>query len=217
MLASFSLSCKIPASGLALGLLGAITRPCAWAHHGCGHQGPLTDIETHEPRCEFQEVQCLVCGSSPSLANFHHHKADLSCFQKNTIHNVDQQGKTSLTMTVSSGRQPPLAVLFHDSLFFIRVTRIKSRSVWVASVVGQMVKEDCSRFLVSLDLKCPDDKSAPSFSFSGPPCSLTSSVEDILKDGNCLVLTDPAVANITGGRVKERHLIVTLKIDNVMS
>ena len=159
----------------------------------------------------------MVCGSSSSLANFHHHSEDLSCFQESTIHNTGNKGKISLTMTVSSGRHPPLAVLFQDSIFYIRVSRIKARSVWVASVAGQMVKEDCSRFLVFLDLRCPDDSSAPSFSFSGPPCSLTSSVEGVLKDGNCLVLTDPAVSNITSGRVKERKLIVTLRIENVKS
>ena len=55
--------------------------------------------------------------------------------------------------------------------------------------------------MVSLDLKSTKDKSGPSFSFTGAPCSLASSVEEVLKDGNCLLLTDPAVANITGGRV----------------
>ena len=205
-----------PGSDLALSLLGAITRPCIWAHHGCGHRGPLTDIETHEPRCVFQEVECVVCGSSPSLANFHNHSTDLACFQGRTILNLDKV-KTSLSMSASFGRHPPLAVLYQDCIFFIRVSRIKSRSVWVASVAGQMVKEDCSRFQVSLDLRSPSDKSAASFSFSGPPCSLTSSVEGILKDGNCLVLTDPAVSNITGGRIQGSNLLVNLSIYNVKS
>ena len=205
-----------PASDLVWSLLGEITRPCSWAHHGCGHRGPLTDLQTHEPRCVFQEVECGVCGSYPSLTNFHNHSTDLACFQGRTIHNLDK-AKTSLFMSVSSGRHPPLAVLYQDCIFFIQLSRIKSRSVWVASVAGQMVKEDCSRFQVSLDLRSLSDKSAPSFSFSGPPCSLTSSVEAILKDGNCLVLTDPAVSNIIGGRIQERNLLVNLSIDNVKS
>ena len=205
-----------PSSALALSLLSTITRPCAWAAHGCGHRGPLMEVETHEPSCVFQEVECWVCGSSPSLANFHNHSPDLRCFQERTIRNYDEV-KTSISMSVSSCRHPPVAVLYQDSLFFIRISHIKSRSVWIASVAGQMINEDCRRFLVCLDLTSPHDKFGPSFSFSGPPCSLTASVEEVLKAGNCLVLTDPALSNITGGRTKQRNLSVTLRIDVLKS
>ena len=134
-----------PAPELAQDLLSIITRSCSWTHHGCGYAGALADLETHEPGCVFQEVECWVCGSSPSLANFHNHSPDLGCYQGATIHNA-VRGNITMAMSVASGSHPPLAVLFQDSLFFIRVSRIRSRSVWVAAVMGQMVREDCGRF-----------------------------------------------------------------------
>ena len=91
-----------PATELAQDLLSTITRSCSWAHHGCGYTGALADLETHEPGCVFQEVECWVCGSSPSLANFHNHSPDLGCYQGATIHNA-VGGNITVAMSVASG------------------------------------------------------------------------------------------------------------------
>ena len=91
-----------PAPELAQDLLSTITRSCSWAHHGCRYSGALADLETHEPGCVFQEVECWVCGSSPSLANFHNHSPDLGCYQGATIHNA-VRGNITMAMSVASG------------------------------------------------------------------------------------------------------------------
>ena len=50
----------------------------------------------------FQDVECWVCGSSPSLANFHNHSPDLGCYQGATIHNA-VKGNITVAMSVASG------------------------------------------------------------------------------------------------------------------
>ena len=104
-----------------------------------------------------------------------------------------------------------------DRIFFVRVCRLSARSVWVLYVAAQMTAEDCPRFRVKLVVAAAPGEGGggPSFEFSGPPCSLTASLEAVLKGGNCLLMTDPNVLKITGDSDGEREMAVRLDISEV--
>ena len=108
-----------------------------------------------------------------------------------------------------------------DRIFFVRVCRLSARSVWVLYVAAQMTCEDCPRFRVKLVVAAAPGEGegegggGPSFEFSGPPCSLTASLEAVLKGGNCLLMTDPNVLKITGDSDGEREMAVRLDISEV--
>ena len=109
-----------------------------------------------------------------------------------------------------------------DRIFFVRVCRLSARSVWVLYVAAQMTAEDCPRFRVKLVVAAAPGEGGgggggggPSFEFSGPPCSLTASLEAVLKGGNCLLMTDPNVLKITGDSDGERKMAVRLDISEV--
>ena len=101
----------------------------------------------------------------------------------------------------------------------MRVCRLSARSVWVLYVAAQMTAEDCPRFRVKLVVAAAPGGGGggggPSFEFSGPPCSLTASLEAVLKGGNCLLMTDPNVLKITGDSDGEREMAVRLDISKV--
>ena len=107
----------------------------------------------------------------------------------------------------------------------MRVCRLSARSVWVLYVAAQMTAEDCPRFRVKLVVAAApgggggggggEGGGGPSFEFSGPPCSLTASLEAVLKGGNCLLMTDPNVLKITGDSDGEREMAVRLDICKV--
>ena len=113
----------------------------------------------------------------------------------------------------------------------MRVCRLSARSVWVLYVAAQMTAEDCPRFRVKLVVVAAPGEGGgegggggegeggggggPSFEFSGPPCSLTASLEAVLKGGNCLLMTDPNVLKITGDSDGEREMAVRLDISKV--
>ena len=106
-----------------------------------------------------------------------------------------------------------------DRIFFVRVCRLSARSVWVLYVAAQLTAEDCPRFRVKLVVAAAPGEDegggGPSFEFSGPPCSLTASLEAVLKGGNCLLMTDPNVLKITGDSDGERKMAVRLDISEV--
>ena len=105
----------------------------------------------------------------------------------------------------------------------MRVCRLSARSVWVLYVAAQMTAEDCPRFRVKLVVAAApaegegggEGGGGPSFEFSGPPCSLTASLEAVLKGGNCLLMTDPNVLKITGDSDGEREIALRLDISKV--
>jgi len=171
-------------------LLVSVDRRCAFGVNGCSVQTTFDELLQHESSCVFQDVNCWVCGNTAPLNNFHNHRSNLECFHEHRIHSSPGQLKMNFR------RSLPVAISVGGELFYVRISRIKSRSVWIVYIVSQLVTEDCKNFLTSFSLSSIGPSSCHSFSYSGPPSSLVSSLEDVLKSGNCLVLTDPGVNNL---------------------
>jgi len=177
-------------------LLVSVDRRCTYCDNGCSVQTTIEELLLHESSCVFQDVNCWICGNTVPLNNFHNHRPNLECFHEQRIHS--SPGKARMCFRKSL----PLAISVCGELFYLRISRIKSRSVWIAYVATQLVSEDCKLFLTSFTLSSIGPGSHPSFSYSGPPSSLVSSLEDVLKSGNCLVLTDPGVNNMIAASQK---------------
>ena len=170
-------------------LLVEVVRKCSWSDNGCCYQASLKDLVQHEHCCKYQSIQCWVCKTSSPLTQFHHHNPSLGCFHNQKIYS------SPVRISMSIKNCLPVAVTFHEDIFILHLSRISSRSVWVVCVMAQLTPDDCELFKVSVDIsKLHSDHK---FSFNGPVGCVTDTMENILKKGNCLVLTDPAINNLT--------------------
>ena len=170
-------------------LLVEVVRKCSWSDNGCGYKASLKDLVQHEHSCKYQSVCCWVCKTSSPLTQFHHHNQNLECFLNKKIYS------SPVRISIPFKNNLPVAVTFNDDIFFLQLTQIRSRSVWVICVMAQLTPDDCSQFNVSLVIS--KVRTDHKFSFNGPVCCVTHTTENILKNGNCLVLTDPAINNLT--------------------
>ena len=85
----------------------------------------------------------------------------------------------------------PLAVKYAGKMFYLRIKRIARRGVWVLYTAAQILPVNCSQYLATITLSCPDmDTSGTTWSFTGPPTSLVMELEKVLREGNCLIMTD---------------------------
>ena len=191
-------------SGLLANLLDNVRRACTWAANGCNYVAALKDMKKHEENCLLQSVQCETCNNFFPFSTFHHH--DLNCFHQQKIFS----SPLSLILDISQAQAQPIqiATTYQGEVFYVRIKRIATRAVWLIYVVCQMVSQDCSNFKVDLMVSSSGKEQSSSFSISGKPSSIVSS-ENVLKSGNCLVLTEPAMKILT---YSSEPLVVALNI-----
>ena len=91
----------------------------------------------------------------------------------------------------------PLAIKHAGKMFYVRLKRIQSRSVWIVYAASQMLPASSARFLITLSLSHPDKEvEASSWSYTGQPSSLTVGFSQVVKDGRCLIMTDSAMEQL---------------------
>ena len=202
-------------SSLISSLLQTVLRRCRWSDNGCHYQHTLHNMIHHEKICSLQSVQCSSCRNFFPLSSFHHH--DLHCFHQEQILSAPLQ---SMKIGIKSSDVVQVAVAHQEDVFYVKLERIPARSIWLISVVGQMIPEDCLKFTVSVRVSKNHDDQDRSFSFSGPPSSIVLTDIIILKEGNCLVLTERAMKNILNTSDQETNdpedgfIFLTLTIAN---
>ena len=99
-------------------------------------------------------------------------------------------------------------------MFYLRIKRIARRGVWVLYTAAQMLPVNCSQYLATITLSCPNmDTSGTTWSFTGPPTSLVMELEKVLREGNCLIMTDPAMEQLMTVDKDMRGTLFTVTVE----
>ena len=186
-------ACARPTSELSLAplqrkLLQFVVRNCCWESEGCSQQGDLTSITKHEAACSYQLVTCWACQDTASLLNFHHHSQDLTCFYQQKMF------ESSVRVRMSVKATPAVALTCAGDVFYLRVNHLKSRSVWVVYLAAQLCQEDCEKYKARLEVSSPHCGGISRL--PGRPSSLVHSLEEVMKTGNYILISQPDMNNI---------------------
>jgi len=218
--------CK-ESSPLLTALLSSLSRYCTWSSLGCSYQSRLKELEKHEQICKYQAVFCWGCQSNTPLHSFDLHDPDLACFSFNRVH-MSPVTKTMLNSVPQfSGQFPlhytgdvewnPLAVKQAGKVFYLRIKRIASRGVWVLYTAAQLLPGQCHKYLATITLSCPnkDINMGTAWTYTGTPSSLVVGLDKILRNGNCLVMTDPAMEQVMSISPDKKGTLFTVKLEIV--
>ena len=186
-------TCARPTSELSLTplekkLLQFVSRNCCWQGEGCSQQGDLSSIIKHEAVCSHQLVTCWACDDTSSLLNFHHHSQDLTCFYKQKMFESPVRVQMSVKVT------PAVALTCAGDIFYLRVLHLKSQAVWMVYLAAQLCQEDCEKYRARLEVSSPH--SGGISRLPGRPSSLVHSLEEVMKSGNYILISQPDINNI---------------------
>ena len=138
----------------------------------------------------YIEVNALLFSQDSSLVNFHHHSDQMTCFYKRTVF----ESPVKVSMSVKE-THPAVALTFGGEIFYLRVTRLKARAVWVVYLAGQMSVEDCKGYRATLELSSPHQGGISRL--PGQPSRLIQSLEEVMKSGNYILVSEPDIKNIS--------------------
>ena len=172
-------------------LLQFVVRNCCWQSQGCSQQGSLTAILQHEVGCSYQVVTCWACGDNAALITFHHHSPDLTCFFQQKMFESPVMVKMSVKVT------PAVAVTFAGDIFYLRVVHLQSQSVWLVYLAAQLCPADCEKYKARLEVSSHHQTGGIS-RLPGRPSSLVHSLEQVMKSGNYILISQPDINNIAG-------------------
>ena len=184
-------------------LLSTIRRPCCWSGDGCTVSSTvLTDLETHEGVCLYQPVLCWGCNSSYPLNTFDKHSLDLDCFAFKEVHRAPPAVVRTMLLckdqTSGDVDWNPVAIKFAGNMFYLRIARRKIIKSWIFHVAAQQLPEGCSKYLAKITVFPPgcEDDTGLHWRIAGPPFSLLVKVEEAVRIGGCLVITQPAMERL---------------------
>ena len=166
-----------------------VERKCCWHEEGCPHQAKLSSITSHEVSCPYQLVTCWHCSQSASLINFHHHSPDMTCFYKKKVFS------SPVKVVMSVKDTPAVAVTLGGDVFYLRVSHMRARSVWVVYLAAQLTLEDCSKYRTTLELSSLLQGGVSRL--PGPPSSMTQSLEEVIKTGHYILVSESDMRNLS--------------------
>jgi len=172
-------------------LLLFVTRNCCWHSEGCSHQADLRAMVRHELNCSYQLVTCWACDKNAALLKFHHHSEQLTCFY------MRKMFQSPVTVKMSVRDSHAVALTFAGDIFYLRVTQLKSRAVWLVYLAAQLSLEDCHKYKARLELSSSEHQGGIS-RLPGQPSSLVQSLQDVIRSGNYILVSEPDIINISG-------------------
>jgi len=208
-------------------LLSSLSRHCSWSHLGCSYHSRLEQLEKHEQICKYQAVFCWGCQASTPLHTFDQHDPDLTCFSFNRVHKSPVIKTMLNTVSQFDGQFPlhytgdvewnPLAIKHAGKMFFLRIKRIASRGVWVLYTAAQLLPGQCLKYLATITLSCPnsDINIGSNWTYTGAPSSLVVGLDKVVRKGNCLLMTDPAMEQVMTICNDKRGTLFTVRVEIV--
>jgi len=181
-------------SPLLAALLHCVRRPCQWSsNNGCEYSSTsLKEVELHESVCWCQPVLCWGCNSSTPLNHFDKHSPNLLCLSHRKVHYEQAEGEMLLR---NEDEQidvdwKPVGIKFCGKMFYLRISRRRQLCFWSFHVAGQLLPHSCARYLARIKVSRPSTEQ-PSRSCQGPPSSLVTGLDQVVKSGGALVIPHP--------------------------
>jgi len=194
---------------------------------GCSFKSRLEQLEKHEQSCKYQTVYCWGCQTNTPLNKFDKHDPDLACFSFSSVH-MSPVMKTMLnTIPGFSGKFPlhytgdvewnPLVVKHAGKMFYLRIKRIANRGIWIFYTAAQLLPGHCTKYMATISLYYPnrDITMGTKWSYTGQPVSLVVGLDRVLRKGNCLLMTDPAMEQVMAIAPEKKGTLFTVKLEIV--
>ena len=183
----------------------------------------MEELEKHEETCKYQAVFCWGCQSNTPLHLFDQHDPNLNCFSYHKVHGSPVKKTFLHAIPNFNGKFPlqyagdvewdPLAMKHAGKMFYLRIKRIASRGVWVLYTAAQLLPSHSSQYLTTITLSCPDsERVGTSWTYTGPPSSLVMGLDKVLREGRCLVMTDPAMEQLMTRDRENRGTLFTVRV-----
>ena len=190
-------SCSSPltveSSLLLAALLETVRRPCQWSSAGCEYSSTsLQDVDLHETVCWFQPVLCWGCNRSTPLNHFDRHSPNLLCLSHRRVNYEQAEGEMLLRQEDEQCDVDwkPVGIKFCGKMFYLRISRRRQLGFWSFHVAGQLLPHSCGRYLARIKVSRPSAEQ-PSRSCLGPPSSLVTGLDQVVKGGGALVIPGP--------------------------
>ena len=194
-------------SPLLASLLSSLSRSCTWANMGCNYKSVLEPLLEHEKTCKYQTVLCWGCQEKHSLRAFDKHDPNLACFSDKMVYKSFVKKTLLLVLPKFKEKFPlqhsrdcewdPVAVNYAGKMFYVRIKRIHNRGVWIFYTAAQLLPASCEHYLSTITLSCPDlNMTTTAWTYTGSPSSLVLGLDKVLKEGKCLIMTDPAMEQL---------------------
>lgn len=180
-------------SPLLAALLHSVRRPCQWSSTGCEYSSTsLQEVESHEAVCWCQPVLCWGCNSSTPLNHFDQHSPNLLCLSHRKVHYEQAEGEMLLRQEDEQVDVDwkPVGIKFCGKMFYLRISRRRQLGYWSFHIAGQLLPHSCGRYLARIKVSRPSAEQ-PSRSCQGPPSSLVTGLDQVVKSGGALVIPHP--------------------------
>jgi len=170
-------------------LLEVFAKPCPLSVYGCDAKVLPDHEQDHMKQCGYRQVHCPVkdCPYIISIKNAVSHLQDYH------EHEVTFANNGVILGLLYTGRSS----VFHISCYdqdFIAMKRISSSRQWHFWIYGIGSSEEMTRFSYLIQLKNQDGSSE--ISWKEPVVSLDKPTEDVINDGDALVLTDKVISRL---------------------